>query len=95
MKLDREMFLALTLGMAACAGSRAGSPVDEAALERAYEDPNCTGFDMEVSPMKCVAWKNGKVAKGYQPTEECVRWDEQDRCTAKEFVKNDSHARGE
>jgi hypothetical protein len=89
MRLDRETFLALALGMAACNKNANTGPVDEAAAERLYNDPDCTGFDVDAYPMKCVAWKSGKIDKGYSPTDECVRWNDDGQCTATEFISGD------
>src|SRR5689334_13630235 len=96
MKLDRETFLALTLSLSACSGAgHHVAPTDEAAIDKVYQDPTCTGFDMDSSPMRCVSWKGGKVVGGYTPTEECVRWNDAGNCTAKMFVKSGSHEGGE
>jgi hypothetical protein len=88
MKLDRETFLTLALGMAACNKNANTGPIDEAAAEKIYMDPDCTGFDAEAYPMKCVAWKSGKIIKGYAPTDECVRWNDDGQCTAMAFVES-------
>jgi hypothetical protein len=94
MRLDRERFLALALGLAACHHHGGTSPVDESGYDPSvWDDPNCTGFDVDVP--KCVAWKKGGVAAGYLPTEECVRWDDDNNCTAKMFLRKGQLQQGD
>jgi hypothetical protein len=91
MLLDRERFLAMALALAGCAKQGGGIATMEGGggsdWVDPWADPACTGVAYTDERDLCVAWRDGRVKKGFVPTAECANWDDAGRCTGTLFTQ--------